>query len=778
MLSNPRPTNEWIEQNPKQKFPKSAGRGTLVVAPLALIKQWEAEIKDKVSTDHKLKVLVHHGPSRTKRFDDLKKYDVVITTYQTLTSEHVGTSPDEHGIKVGCFGVHWYRIILDEAHSIKNRSAKMTQAAYNLKSVYRWCLTGTPMQNNLEELQSLIRFLQIKPYCELRMWKEQIGMPMKNGRGGLAMKRLQFFLKAFMKRRTKEILKQEGTLKFGKPSGKKTDADVHEAVKKDDGSGFKIVGRNIQSVIVDFSDSERSFYDKLTARTEKSLAQMMGGEKTDYIGALVLLLRLRQICNHPDLIRTNISKETDTLGGGGSQGPKPTKSTDKAILGLDDVADMFGSLSMETKKCDVCKTDINKKEAANGAIRCQDCEADIAEQDVQASESVSRKKKEKQGKSKTKKSVKLQGDSKLLHAKKQHRIGARRVVDSDDEEGEDQKGKWIVDKHQQRLPNLGKAGVKTDEDAEGGGEWLVSDEDESNADDSYQSTVSRSTARTTMSPGDSKQGSDEESDVEDDSSSASDSSSPESPVRKPTKLASTKIKHLIDILRRESPTHKIIVFSEFTSMLDLIAPLLDAASPSLPGHARYDGRMAHPMREASLHALRTDSSVRILLCSLRCGSLGLNLTCASRVVLLEPFWNPFVEEQAIDRVHRLNQTEDVVVYKLTVRNSVEERILALQAKKRELASQAVEGSAASGKGGVNKLSMKDILNLFKRDDDVGGVGGGSVPGLDRERVLPMAGTSTSSGPLSVEPQRKVSGGQHARGAAGVGQFGDAYGRRW
>ena len=69
----------------------------------------------------------------------------------------------------------------------------------------------------------------------------------------------------------------------------------------------------------------------------------------------------------------------------------------------------------------------------------------------------------------------------------------------------------------------------------------------------------------------------------------------------------------------------------------------------------------------------------------------------------------FVEEQAIDRVHRLNQTLDVVVYKLTVANTVEERILALQEKKRALAEAAIEGKA------VGKLSMKDILNLFRRD---------------------------------------------------------------
>jgi hypothetical protein len=79
-------------------------------------------------------------------------------------------------------------------------------------------------------------------------------------------------------------------------------------------------------------------------------------------------------------------------------------------------------------------------------------------------------------------------------------------------------------------------------------------------------------------------------------------------------------------------------------------------------------------------------------------------------VILEPFWNPFVEEQAIDRVHRLTQTVDVIVYKLTVENTVEERILELQEKKRLLAATAIESGAK--KEGL-KLGLNEMLELFK-----------------------------------------------------------------
>jgi SNF2 family DNA or RNA helicase len=189
----------------------------------------------------------------------------------------------------------------------------------------------------------------------------------------------------------------------------------------------------------------------------------------------------------------------------------------------------------------------------------------------------------------------------------------------------------------------------------------------------------------------------------------------------------------LSILAEETPNHKVIVFSQFTSMLDIVEPFLNRA-----GHkfTRYDGSMRNDHREASLEKLRTDEKCRVLLCSLKCGSLGLNLTAASRVVLLEPFWNPFVEEQAIDRVHRLNQTVDVVVYRLTIVNTVEERILALQEEKRKLAEAAIEGGKA-----LSKLGMKDLLALFRRDAEDQGhghphyTGENAVPGLERTRVL-------------------------------------------
>lgn len=775
ILTNPRPALDAKPEHKNQKLPgKEVNKGTLVVAPLALIKQWEAEIKTKVTRSHALKVLVHHGPNRTKSSAELKRYDVVITTFQTLTSEHAGSNMTvSTGSRIGCFGVHWYRIMLDEAHSIKNRNAKSTLACCALNGWYRWCLTGTPLQNNLDELQSLIKFLRIKPYCELPAWKDAITKPMKAGRGGLAMRRLQVFLKAFMKRRTKDILKLDGALNFG---GK----------GKENNGGMQIVKREVVTVECDFDPQEKEFYDRLQDRADKRLQDMMdGSQKNDYIGALVLLLRLRQMCDHPQLIEMAMSKDKDAMTTGDTN--KSGKVEDAEI---DDLAALMGGVSVQAKHCDVCQIKLSSEESRDGAVRCTECEADIAE--MKKKDEGRSVKKEKSKKKKTKSEVKSEVKSEIKPDVKpeSRRARTRKIIEDSDDEEEEEVGEWIAKEPEEDI-DLGRAGGSDDEDADGGGETLDtidterSEDDTSDIEDSPPRAARqrRSRLSTSSNEEDSEAGSDDNSEDASDAGSAatSDSESDASPANllsglghtgKSAHAPSTKVRHLLRILHRETPEHKTIVFSQFTTMLDLISPHLVASGLKF---VRYDGSMRPDAREASLKALRDDPKCRVLLCSLKCGSLGLNLTAASRVVIVEPFWNPFVEEQAIDRVHRLNQTVDVKVFRLTIRNSVEERILELQEKKRELANAAIEG----GKG-MGKLSMQDILGLFRRDAEHG-------EGDQDDRMFEKFGSDSrlldgpSAGPGAGDNSRLVAPAPRPRPQVAERQGRkehEVYGRRW
>lgn len=129
-----------------------------------------------------------------------------------------------------------------------------------------------------------------------------------------------------------------------------------------------------------------------------------------------------------------------------------------------------------------------------------------------------------------------------------------------------------------------------------------------------------------------------------------------------------------------------------------------------------DGKMRKDQRDNMLTLFRT-TRVPVLLVSLKSGSVGLNLTSASRVIMLDMWWNPAIEEQAIDRVHRIGQTNRVVVHKLMISNSIDQRIKQLQDEKKKAANGALGDGVIRRKGmGANKLSLEDVMFLFSMPD--------------------------------------------------------------
>ncbi len=171
---------------------------------------------------------------------------------------------------------------------------------------------------------------------------------------------------------------------------------------------------------------------------------------------------------------------------------------------------------------------------------------------------------------------------------------------------------------------------------------------------------------------------------------------------------SAKLDALVDLLTTLADEgRKALVFSQFTSMLDLIEQRLDA-DPALRKvqRARLDGRTQD--RAAAVASFQ-DGEARIFLLSLKAGGVGLNLTAADTVIHYDPWWNPAAENQATDRAHRIGQEKAVFVYKLIAAGTVEERILAMQADKAELAD-AVLGESLDGASG---LQAEDLLGLFE-----------------------------------------------------------------
>lgn len=158
---------------------------TLIIAPVALMRQWEKEIERHIHASDALSVYLYHGSGKRADFSKLRTYDVVLTTFGTLTSEFKQKDTRKESMLVeqemrdpgfrrkakdnlALLGrkCMWYRVIIDEAHNIKNRNAICSKAAADLQARHRLCMTGTPMMNKVDELYPLLRFLKINPYSD------------------------------------------------------------------------------------------------------------------------------------------------------------------------------------------------------------------------------------------------------------------------------------------------------------------------------------------------------------------------------------------------------------------------------------------------------------------------------------------------------------------------------------------------------------------------------------------------------------------------------------
>jgi SNF2 family DNA or RNA helicase len=166
---------------------------------------------------------------------------------------------------------------------------------------------------------------------------------------------------------------------------------------------------------------------------------------------------------------------------------------------------------------------------------------------------------------------------------------------------------------------------------------------------------------------------------------------------------SSKVERLLEALSEAAADgHKALVFSQWTSLLDKVEPHLEAAGILF---TRLDGTTRD--RGAIVTRFQDDAGPPVMLVSLKAGGTGLNLTAADHVFLLDPWWNPAVEDQAADRTHRIGQDRPVMVYRLVAKDTVEERILALQERKRNLADVAL--GEADHAGGITRDELLSLL---------------------------------------------------------------------
>ncbi|RAQ66002.1 helicase [Aspergillus flavus] len=260
---------QWVEHAkalPGASLAETPTRATLVIVPSrVLINTWEREIDDHLNAG--IKMMRYHGRSRKDLISNIDRYDIVITTYNTLAKEH-----DAKILGKGQSPLHdfaWYRVVLDEAHMIRRRSTTFHRAVVELRAKSRWCLSGTPIQNSLGDLGSLLAFIQLKPFHDPRNFSHWIANPFGvRATKRKAIERLTHLLEAVCLRRTIERV--------------------------------DLPGQRSEIRLVQFTPEERAKYE-LTRKDMKRFIHQQAGEynqQAETFGMFQVFLQLRSFCNH------------------------------------------------------------------------------------------------------------------------------------------------------------------------------------------------------------------------------------------------------------------------------------------------------------------------------------------------------------------------------------------------------------------------------------------------------------------------------------------------
>ncbi|KAJ4357197.1 uncharacterized protein N0V89_001772 [Didymosphaeria variabile] len=696
-----------IVANPSEN---PARKTTLIVAPVALMRQWEKEIERHMKPAHQLRVYTYHRNGRKADFSVLREYDIVLTTFNTLAHEQkkIDTRKESEANdrerrepeftrkakdRLGLLGAecYWYRVVLDEAQYIKNRTTLTSRAAAALQAQFRLCMTGTPMQNSVEELYPQLRFLRISAYQQWANFNDHFVKPMKSNKDYMnerGMLRLQALIKSFTLRRSKTTI-----------------VDGHPIVN--------LPPKHVNVRPVEFSDAEHELYKAVETRSQIKLNRYLakGTVSNNYANILVMLLRLRQICCHPHLAN-DLGVQVSTEGI--SEDDLKSRA---ASLGEDVVHRL--KEHDEGFECPICyEADINPTIIVPcGHHTCGECFQKLIDptraiQD--GNENGATKCPECRGSLSSERITDYRHFCKVFCPEKYEEL--RRALtgtNGDDEVGE-------VSEVSDDSDASDSSEDEDDEDVNDptlGGFIVDDDDDDVDEDVKMENDAEGSTAtgpRRSKKKGKGKR----KAKVKEHLSLAQlkklslrnhDAKKRYLKLLRKSFKSSAKIDETMRLLtdiQENDPTEKTLIFSSFTTLLDLIEIPLRKKKYH---YQRYDGSMKFDDRIEAVNEFMDKTTENIMLVSIKAGNAGLNLNKASQVIILDPFWNPFVEDQAVDRAHRMPQQREVHVHRVLVPETVEDRICKLQDSKRELISAALDERAGKS---LTRLSINELRNLF------------------------------------------------------------------
>lgn len=697
---------------------------TLIVAPPALIEQWMEEIEKHVKPNVFPGVIKHHTLSKLAGSGALymmQKADVVLTTYNEVMNSYPKFSPPEElktleeqlswwdevweNHRGPLHRIHFHRIVLDEAHGIKNYISKTSVTCRALMGKHRWAITGTPIHNRVQELFPYFRFLRLDHTRSLDEFQHYFCNP----EDANCTDRLHAVLKKFLIRRT------HATTLLGKPL-------------------IQLPQNHQRTIYLEFNTFERAIYDMIYERYIKGINYLSNQGKLEEQHGLVLtmLMNLRRLTAHPFLIQETIERfqaseitkllttsdegdEGDTRGRNmASAMQRMIEATNKPSDAVEDLPDAvdsdlsqqplvlkFGKLLRDLERgrkwadlrerrfCQKCESPpVRPRVTSCLHLYCTECMEALADEAVINDEVESTcitcaevfvESSECDGLKELEFVEPLLGPG-----DRPHKRGKKdRNADT----------KWI-DVGGDLLPSSKTAAVEAQLE-----QWLT-----------------------------------------------------------------------------EEPDKKIIVFSQFLMLMKIVGRVCEQRKW---GHCHYNGEISQPTRKENLKKFESHSNIKVLIASLKCGGVGLNLTMASKVICVDLWYNSAIEQQAFCRVFRIGQENETYITRFVVKDTIDERLERLQEEKDTAISAAIDEKM------LGKLSVTKLMKLFgplkldngklqiaSIEDQAGGyiepalnVDGPEVrPGTKKNKKTKRVGTKDTK---AAKVTKVTKGGKGSRGGKGA-----------
>ncbi|WFD22976.1 1-phosphatidylinositol 4-kinase [Malassezia equina] len=615
-------------------------RATLLVCPLTVIANWESQIREHWCVERQPSLYIYHGSGRLTDPHRLADHDVVLTTYSTLGNEFSNQTtwtaaagradddevPESKRFRVEapntCQRIEWFRVVLDEAHIIKEARTWQAKAVCNLSASRRLCLTGTPIQNRIDDLYALVCFLRLDPFMDRAVWsrfcgdRRYLGLNSKGSGVDIdpeSLTRVQTIMKFLTLRRMKTDAKPDGTPLLVLPP-KKT-----------------------RIVSLDFRADELAKYKELHSQFRDEFNEYVakGTVGQNYATILHEILLLRMMCDHAELVQESTQKQRDPC-----EMADLSETIRRHGLSLTRALTLFrtwASSAMAT--CSMCAYDLSQEDGDQTRVpvvtRCEHIICSACFQAHMGTPLWSSRK---------------HGTCPCCHTEL---AIATDVVQLSSETLRPS----LPDTLSLEMVSVGS--FHPDDPSTWPASWSTK----------IRALISDLLPFSRCNPN---------SELYDAHAPVLDHCIASKTDDEPT----VEVRQCDPSAKRPLPI-KSVIFSQWTRMLQRVAHALMHVGIQF---RQLDGSMSRGERESAMADFRDEPRVEILLISLRAGGFGLNLVSGCRAYLLDPYWNPAVEQQGLDRIHRMGQLRPVIMTKFIMHQSIEEKLLVLQERKMELAN--------------------------------------------------------------------------------------------